>query len=248
MISTTKLASLASASALLATMAVAAAPAAIFAAESCTATGMVRDGINLTAARIGGSVTGTLDATSCNIGVYNPTSVSGATIFGADYYGVVVDGVPANVTGSTVRNIGEDPFNGSQHGRGILYINGASGTISGNTVSDFQKNGIEVSGLTADGGALSGVKTSVTVQKNVVTGEGPIAYIAQNGIVIRSGASATVVKNTVSGFDYTPAGTEATGLLLYQAGRVNVQNNNISEDDNEAAIYDGGFTGGHVKP
>ena len=193
-------------------------------------------------------MTGTVDATSCNIGVYNPTSVSGATIFGADYFGVVVNGVPANVTNSTVRNIGEDPFNGSQHGRAILYINGASGTISGNKVYDFQKNGIEVSGLTADGSAVSSVKTSATVQKNLVTGAGPIDYIAQNGIVIRSGANATVVKNTVSDFDYVPLGTEATGLLLYQAGRVNVQNNNISKDDNETAIYDAGFTGGHIKP
>ncbi len=33
-------------------------------------------------------------------------------------------------------------------------------------------------------------KTSVTVVKNVITGEGPIGYIAQNGIVVRSGASA----------------------------------------------------------
>ena len=38
-----------------------------------------------------------------------------------------------------------------QRGRAIIYINGASGTISGNQVYDFQKNGIEVIGLAADG-------------------------------------------------------------------------------------------------
>ena len=81
-----------------------------------------------------------------------------------------------------------------------LYINGASGTISGNQVYDFQKNGIEVISLAADGIAPSSVQTSATVQKNVVTGEGRINYIAQNGIVIRNGASATVKNNTVSGF------------------------------------------------
>jgi nitrous oxidase accessory protein NosD len=229
-------------------MAVASMPAATLAADaaSCQPTGFVHDGINLTAAQIGGTVTTSLDATNCNIGVYNPTGVSGATIFGADYFGVVVNGVSANVTNSTVRNIGDDPVNGSQHGRAILYINGASGTISGNRVSAFQKNGIEVSSLTADASAVSSVKTSASVSNNVVTGAGDIAYIAQNGIVIRSGANATVVKNTVSGFDYTPAGTEATGLLLYEAGRVNVQNNTIS--GNEKDIFDAGFTGGHVKP
>jgi hypothetical protein len=54
----------------------------------CTATGFIRDGIDLTAAQIGGAVTGTLDATDCNIGVYfdatHPGSVTDATIFGVE--------------------------------------------------------------------------------------------------------------------------------------------------------------------
>ncbi|HEX4863933.1 MAG TPA: hypothetical protein VFV02_07665, partial [Acidimicrobiales bacterium] len=66
------------------------------AAAGCTPTGFMRDGMNLTAAQIGGNVTGSLDATGCNIGVYydNTTSgnVTGATIFGANYFGVVVNG------------------------------------------------------------------------------------------------------------------------------------------------------------
>ncbi len=53
-----RLGSLASASALVATVAVASMPAATLAAGPCTATGFVRDGINLTAAQIGGTVTG----------------------------------------------------------------------------------------------------------------------------------------------------------------------------------------------
>ncbi len=182
-------------------------------AASCQPTGFVRDGINLTAAQIGGPVTGELDATGCDIGVYNPTSVSGADIHGAHYFGVVVDGMTnVNVTNSKVHEHRRRP---AQRHRSTavpsLYINGASGTISGNQVYDFQKNGIEVIGLTADGGALSSVKTSATVQKNVVTGEGPIDYIAQNGIVIRNGANATVKNNTVSGFDYTPDGHRGHG-------------------------------------
>ena len=44
---------------------------------------------------------------------------------------------------------------------------------------------------------------TVTVQNNVVTGEGHIGYIAQNGIVIRSDATAVVKNNTVSHFFYT---------------------------------------------
>ena len=65
--------------------------------------------------------------------------------------------------------------------------------------------------------------TSASVSNNIVTGAGPTDVIAQNGIVIRSGANATVNKNTVSNLGYTPAGTEAAGLLLYDAGRVNVE-------------------------
>lgn len=50
----------------------------------CTQTGFFRDGIDLTAAQIDGAVTGTLNATGCNIGAYNPTSVTGANIYGAN--------------------------------------------------------------------------------------------------------------------------------------------------------------------
>ena len=142
-----RLASLASASAIIATMAVAAAPA-------CGHGGAVHpDRVQSATAstspppRSAGRSPGRLDATGCDIGVYNPTSVSGADIHGARYYGVVVNGATVNMTNSKVHDIGDSPFNGMQHGRAILYINGASGTISGNQVYDFQKNGIEVSGL-----------------------------------------------------------------------------------------------------
>jgi hypothetical protein len=213
---------------------------------SCAATGFVRDGINLTAAQIGGSVTGELDATGCNIGAYNPTSVTGATIFGANYFGVVANGVNLSLTNSTIRNIGEAPaFNGAQHGNAIVYINGASGTISGNTVYDYQKNGITVSGKAADGVA-EGPKTTALVLNNVVAGEGPIDYIAQNGIQISFGASATVKGNTVSGDNYTPTSYVACGLLLYQAGGVKASGNILF--DNERNQCNFGKGGGQLNP
>jgi hypothetical protein len=226
-----RLLSLVSASAFVATMAVTSMPAASLAA-TCTETGFSRDGINLTATRIGGAVSGELDATGCDIGVYNPTSVTNADIHGALYFGVVVDGhTNVNTTGSKVHDIGDMPLNGMQRGRAILYVNGASGTIAGNQVYDFQKNGIEVSGLAADGVALSSIKTSATVLKNVVTGVGHIDYIAQNGIVIRNGASATVKDNMVSRIWYTPDGTEATGLLNYEAGKITVSGNTFVDTE-----------------
>jgi hypothetical protein len=200
----------------------------------CAPTGVMRDGINLTAAQIGGTVTGTLDATGCNIGAYNPTSVSNAHIYGANYFGVLADGSATNVTGSHIDNIGEAPLNGSQHGNAIVYLGGASGTINGNAVSKYQKNGITV----------SGVGTSATVTNNIVTGEGHISYIAQNGIQISFGGSATVTGNTVSGNWYTPATVTACGLLLYQANGVKQSKNNLF--DNQMNLCNFGRGGGNA--
>jgi hypothetical protein len=207
--------SLLSASALVATLLVAAMAPAVLAA-TCTATGFVRDGIDLTAAQIGGDVTGSLDASGCNIGVYydNTTTgnVSGATISNANYFGVVVNGdvgaVSVNVTGSTINHIGETPLNGTQHGVAIYYralgTGTASGTISGNSITNYQKGGITVSG-----------RVSATITNNTVTGQGPVNYIAQNGIQVGYGAKATVSGNTVTGNAYTGAnGASSAGILV----------------------------------
>jgi parallel beta-helix repeat protein len=187
-------------------------------ALTCTPTGFYRDGINMTAAQIGGNVTGSLDAGGCNIGVYydNTTSgnVTGATIFGANYFGVVVNGdvgaVSDNVTGSTIHDIGETPLNGTQHGVAIYYraFGGtASGTISGNTLTNYQKGGITTNG-----------SVSATITNNTVTGQGPVDYIAQNGIQVGYGAKATVTGNTVTGNAYTGANLASSAGILVVGG------------------------------
>ena len=189
------------------------------AAASCTETGFIRDSINLTAAQIGGNVTGSLDAGGCNIGVYydNTTSgnVTGADIFGANYFGVLVNGdvgaVAVNVTGSTIHNIGEQlGFNGTQHGNAIYYRafgGSASGTISGNTITAYQKGGITTNG-----------NVSATITNNTVTGQGPVSYIAQNGIQVAYGAKATVTGNTVSNNAYTGASLDDSAGILVVGG------------------------------
>ena len=184
-------------------------------------------------------VTGPIDATGYDIAVYFGPGHSGtvtADISGASHFGVVANGAKVNVTGSTVHNIGDQLVSPHQpavrdaarpcH---LLYQRRERHEISGNKVYDFQKSGIEVSGGTVDGGnVVASPRTSASVSNNIVTGAGHTAAIAQNGIVIRSGATATVNKNTVSNLWYMPDGTEAAGVLLYGAGRVNVQNNKIS--------------------
>ena len=190
----------------------------------------------LTAAQIGGTVTGQLDAVGCDIGAYNPTSVTGATIHGALHYGIVANGGTLDVKNSTISDIGhtEPSMYGMQRGIGIFYTK-ASGTISGNTVSDYQKGGI----VARDGG-------KVTINDNKVTGWGPTTYIAQNGVQVSYGTAATVKGNTISGHDYTPTDWTATGLLIYQAGGVKASANNLF--DNEVNQYNGGKGGANVKP
>jgi parallel beta-helix repeat protein len=215
-------------------------PAAANAATvSCTPTGFYRDGINLTAAQMGGNVTGTLNAADttdgvpCNIGVYydsaNTGNVTGATIFGANYYGVFVLKTSVNVTGSNIHDIGEAPLNGAQHGNAIYYASVSSGTppdvdgnitqptcssgtttgtISGNTIRRYQKGGI----------VANCAGTSVTVTNNTVTGQGPVGYIAQNGIQLGYGTKATVSGNTVTDNAYTGAGGASSGGILVVGG------------------------------
>ena len=219
-LSVRRLTSLLSASALVATLAVASLPAVSAAAATCTPTGFVRDGIDMTAAQIGGKVTGTLDATGCNVGVYydNTTSgnVTGANIFGANYFGVVVNGdvgaVKVNVTNSAIHDIGESPLNGSQHGSGIYYraFGGtAAGIVSGNTVTNYQKGGITANG-----------SVTATITNNTVSGQGPVNYIAQNGIQLGYGAKATVSGNRVTGNAYTGANFASSGGILVVGGPI----------------------------
>jgi hypothetical protein len=201
-------------------------------AATCTPTGFVRDGINLTAAQIGGTVSGSLDATGCDIGVYFATSGSvttGAQISGARYFGVVNNGTSVIVASASLHDIGNAPFDGTQHGVGIYFTNGGTGLIDGNKVWAYQKGGIVVNGMNS----ISGTATTATVTNNTVSGLGPVVFIAQNGIQVSRGAIAAVRGNTITGNFYTgevgvgpnpggqnPEGWEyfSTGLLLFEAG------------------------------
>lgn len=222
-LSVRRLISLLSASALVATMAVASLPA-VTSATNCTQTGLFRDGTNLTAALFNPTttVTGTLDATGCNIGVYygpgTSGTVSGADISGANYYGVVVNAASVNVTGANIHDIGMVPLNGMQLGVGVLYMTldqalnvtgpSASGTLSGSTFTNYQKGGI----------VANGSGTAVTITNNTVTGQGPVTYIAQNGIQVGRGAKATVTGNTVTLNAYSGTNSASSAGILVVGG------------------------------
>lgn len=221
-------------------------------AFACTPTGFFRDSINMTAALINpvDTVSGTVNAIGCNIAVYYDANGSGGTvtaadIFGSNYFGVLVNGdagpVSVDVLNSTIHDIGEFPLNGSQHGVAIYYraffLGGsATGRISGNTFDRYQKGAIVV----------NGVGSNAVVSNNFVNGEGPVNYIAQNGIQFGYGSSGSVMKNTVTGNQYTGTSTVSGGIIvvggpgygtcpdgnpcLYTTGIQIVQNNVVNND------------------
>jgi len=147
----------------------------------------------------------------------------------ATHYGVLIDGsvnnVAVDVANTTVHDIGEPGYQttkgttcgvtGCQQGIGISYrafqLGGmtgtAGGTVSNVTVYNYEKGGIEANG--------QGVNT--TVRDSTVTGTGPVASPAQNGIQIGFGASASVTGNGVSANSYhnpDDSTTAATGVLV----------------------------------
>ncbi|HSS80847.1 MAG TPA: right-handed parallel beta-helix repeat-containing protein [Gaiellaceae bacterium] len=185
-------------------------------AASCTPTGLMRDGNNLTAAVYNPqrAVTGTVDATGCNIGVYFAPSSHGrvlhANVFGANYFGVVNNGGDVTVRSSQIHDIGEHPLNGTQHGIAVAFVRDSgqpsTGSVSQNGITHYQKGGI----------VLSGPNTTGKITGNEVLGEGPVSYIAQNGIQVSAGAHAQVKNNTVNRNSYTGSGgASSAGILIF---------------------------------
>ena len=115
----------------------------------------------------------------------------------AVFNGVAFMNAGGSIKNVTLNNIGQTT--GCQSGRAIVVWNAdrryarRSVTIEGNTVTSYNKNGIDVRG-----------NVDATIIGNTVTGKGPIDYIAQNGIVVLGADTvAQVWGNTVSGNVYT---------------------------------------------
>jgi hypothetical protein len=88
-------------------------------------------------------------------------------------------------------------------------------TIADNVVDDYQKTGILVNG-----------SVNATLTRNQVSGLGPVPYIAQNGVQISRGATATVDGNRMADNWYTgSADAISCGLLIFQADSVKQKRN-----------------------
>jgi len=142
-------------------------------------------------------------------------------------WGVRLDGgASATIEKNHITMIRDAGTSGCQNGVGILVgrqseTQTATATIRDNLIDDYQKNG-----LTVDN---TGSYANIT--HNVITGPGPIDYIATNGAQISRGATADVDHNTISDNIYTPQSTVSTNILLFQSGAVNIDHNTLLRAD-----------------
>ena len=190
-------------------------------APTCTTVATSQGPLTAAVVDPGKGYAGPLPVSGCQIGVYfgHDGSVTSADISGATHYGVFADkGAHVDVTNSHIHQIGDSTFSGNQNGRAVFYANGANGTVSGNAIDQYQKNGV----------VATGANTSVNVLNNTVTGHGQTGIIAQNGVVILSGATALIKGNTISGNWYTGPTWTAYGLLFIDAKGVRQQSNSFT--------------------
>jgi parallel beta-helix repeat protein len=172
--------------------------------------------------------TGVTSAGLLNLNIQGPSSSLKA--------GVNVEQGASGVTisGDAISNI-QDANNlkfGNQTGIGILIGGNTGGvftsgtaTIQNNTITTYQKGGIVV----------ENTGSNATITGNTVTGAGKTNQIAQNGIEVGFGATASVTNNTISGNIYgklSVTGFAAADILLYQPGAgTTASNNNCTSCD-----------------
>ena len=156
-------------------------------------------------------------------------TISGPGASGCDSleYGVKVDnGAKATIDYNHITKIEDSPFSGCPNGVAILVGHASESTngtvvINGNTIDNYQKDGVGV----------SNTGSSATITNNSITGVGPTAIIAQNGIEITDGAKASLSDNTVKNNQYSPQTVSATDILLYTPGTVTLKDNVTSKGD-----------------
>jgi Right handed beta helix region len=141
-------------------------------------------------------------------------------------FGIAFQNASGEISHVAIRNfrLGTG-LGGCQSGTGIFVQSGGGGVsnveIEKSTIHDFQKNGI-----TADE-----VGTQVSVHGNIVTGIGPTAGAAQNGIQIGFGAGGAISSNTVTNNLWSPCTAVdtcqavATNILVTQSDGVEVTDN-----------------------
>jgi nitrous oxidase accessory protein NosD len=175
-------------------------------------------------------------------GLIVDTANNGIAECSPDLIGILYQNSSGNIEHNAVRNTKlPAALNGCQSGNAIVVqsLGGDTSQVSidANSIHDYQKNGIT--------GNEAG--TEVSISDNVVTGLGPTAGAAQNGIQIGFGAKGSVVRNTVTDNVWSPCvsltncTTNATGILVFESDDVRVGHNSVATT--QVGIYAGGQNG-----
>jgi nitrous oxidase accessory protein NosD len=180
------------------------------------------------------------DAANVEIaGLIVDTANNGITECSPDLIGILYQNSSGSIGHNAVRNAKLSvSLNGCQSGDAIVVQSLRGGTskvsIDGNSIHDYQKNGIT--------GNEPG--TEITITKNVVTGLGPTTGAAQNGIQVGFGAKGGVFRNTVTDNVWAPCVSltncafDATGILVFQSDNVRVEHNSVAT--NQVGIFANG--------
>lgn len=139
--------------------------------------------------------------------------------------GVIYKNAKGAVQNSTITNFQDPDCLSCDTGYGIWgEPAGSTLLVQNNLCSEIQKN--HITGKFGDVKAIG----------NTLTGQGPVATTNQYGILLSDGATGVVLNNTISGFNFTPAGTESAGIaLLNAANGITISGNTLS--GNELAIF-----------
>ncbi|HUZ02548.1 MAG TPA: right-handed parallel beta-helix repeat-containing protein [Thermomicrobiaceae bacterium] len=181
-------------------------------------------------------VTGTIDATGCDIGVYFGPGTSGtvrnAEIFGAAAFGIFNDGARVDVKNSRIHDIGngQDVCGSGDFAAAVggddecgggdrRYIGGRSGTgilvLGVDRPARSTLVGNTISRYGRRGISVSGPGANVQITANTLTGGRPDGSSQggpfQTGIWVANGASATISGNTIT--NHISAGGEGSAWV-----------------------------------
>jgi nitrous oxidase accessory protein NosD len=154
---------------------------------------------------------------------------------GTNLVGIYFKNSSGTISSNALRNQILDPADqGCQDGLAINVESAGTSSIAitGNSVRNYDKNGITVSGI----GGVAGPQASVT--SNTVIGLGATLATPQNGIQIAFGASGTVSGNKVADNIFTnppcgggtpePPCFGSSGILIYASAGVKVSGNTVT--------------------
>lgn len=161
-------------------------------------------------------------------------SVSGLVVDGRDLQpearrkvGVLYRNAHGTVAGNTVRRMGV----GAKETMGILAYGDSEVTITGNTVTGYERGGI---GANGDGGAHPAPKVVIADNELTGSGDGSRTAWAPNGIQVGFGATGRIMDNEVHRSRWAAAEDDAWSascILVFESDGVRIRGNEVTDCD-----------------